>query len=113
MTTQIRQQDGIVILEPSGRIVGTAASELRKTIVPQIEAHDEPRVVINLQKVHKIDSIGLGVLVEAHIAATKKNGRIGIVHLGKHIRNVVIITRLVHLFEFFHSEDAAVLALSA
>ena len=113
MATQIRQQDGIVILEPSGRIVGAAASELRKTIVPQIEAHNEPRILINLENVHKIDSVGLGVLVEAHIFATKKKGRIGIVHLGEHIRNVIVITRLIRLFEIFDSEDMAVLALSA
>ena len=113
MTTQIRQQDGIMILAPHGRIVGSAASELRKTIVPQLETYDEPRILINLEKVHKIDSIGLGVLVEAHIVARKKKGRIGIVHLGKHIRNVIVITRLIHLFEVFDSEDTAVLALSA
>ena len=113
MTTQIHQQDGIVILAPHGRIVGSAASELRKNLVPQIEASDEPRMLINLENVYKIDSIGLGVLVEAHIVARKKKGRIGIVHLGKHIRNVIVITRLIHLFEVFDSEDTAVLALSA
>ena len=113
MKTQIRHQDGISIVEPSGRIVGSAASELRKTIVAQIEASDDPRMLINLEKVHKIDSIGLGVLVEAHIVATKKKGRIGIVHLGTHIRNVIVITRLIHLFEVFDSKDIAVLALSA
>ena len=112
MTTQIRQKDGIVILEPKGRIVGSAASELRKTLVPQIEASDDPRMLINFQNVHRIDSIGLGVLIEAHIAAAEKQGRIGIIHLGKHIRNVIVITRLIHLFETFDSEDAAVLALS-
>ena len=113
MTTQIRHQDGISIVEPNGRIVGSAAAELRKTIVPHIKTCDEPRVLINLEKVHKIDSVGLGVLVEAHIITTKKHGRIGIVHLGKHIRNVIVITRLIHLFEFFDSEDTAISALSA
>lgn len=113
MTTQIRKQDGIVILVPNGRIVGSSASELRKTIVPQIEALHEPRILINLENVHKLDSIALGVLVEAHIVAIKKKGRIGIVHLGKHIRNVIVITRLIHLFEVFDSEDMAVSALSA
>ena len=113
MKTQIRQQDGISIVEPKGRIVGSAAAELRKTIVPQIEAYDEPRLLINLENVHKIDSIGLGVLVEAHIIATKKKGRIGIVNLGKHIRNVIIITRLIHLFEVFDNKDTALSALSA
>ncbi len=113
MTTQIRQQDGISIVEPNGRIVGSSASELRKAIAPQIEAYDEPRILINFEKVHRIDSIGIGVLIEAHVAATKKKGRIGVVHVGKNIRNVIVINRLVHLFEHFDNEDTAISALSA
>ena len=113
MRIQIRQQDGISIVEPNGRIVGSAASELRKTLGAQIAAYDEPRMLINLENVHKIDSIGLSVLIEAHIVVTEKKGRIGIVHLGKHIRNVIVITGLIHRFEVFNSEDMAVLALSA
>ncbi len=113
MTTQIRQQEGILIVEPTGRIVGPSATELRKAIAPQIEAYNEPRILINFKNVHRIDSIGLGVLIEAHVAAAKKKGRIGVVHVGKHIRNVIVINRIVHLFEHFDSEDAAVSALSA
>ena len=108
MTIQIRRQDGIVILEPNGRIVGAAASELRKTLVGQIASDDDPRMLINFKNVHRIDSIGLSVLVEAHIAVMKKKGRIGMIHIGKHIKNVIVITRIVHLFEIFDSEDSAI-----
>ncbi|MYC77155.1 STAS domain-containing protein [Candidatus Poribacteria bacterium] len=113
MTTQIRRQDGITILEPSGKIVGSSASELRKAISPQIEAYDEPRVLINFEHVNRIDSSGLSALIEARVAATRKKGRIGVVNAGKHIRNLVALNRLVSLFECFDNEDAAVSALSA
>ena len=113
MTIQIRQQYGISIVELNGRIVGSASSELREIILAEIETYDEPRMLINFEKVHRIDSIGLGVLVEAHVASTKRKGRIGIVHLGEHIKDSIVANRLVHLFEFFDSEDEAVSALSA
>ncbi len=112
MTTQIRRQNGITILEPSGKIVGSAASELRKTISPQIETSDEPRVLINFEHVNRIDSSGLSALIEARVAATRKKGRIGIVNVGKHTKNIVALNRLVSLFECFDNEDDAVLALS-
>ena len=32
MTTKIRQQNGIVILEPNGKIMGPSVSELREAI---------------------------------------------------------------------------------
>ncbi|MCE2415592.1 STAS domain-containing protein [Candidatus Poribacteria bacterium] len=113
MATQIRRQDGITILEPSGKIVGSSASELRKAISPQIEAYDEPRVLINFEHVNRIDSSGLSALMEARVAATRKKGRIGVINAGKHIKNLVALNRLMRLFECYDNEDAAVLALSA
>lgn len=112
MTTQIRSQYGISILELDGRLVGSAASELQKTIMAQIETNDAPRILINFKKVQRIDSIGLGMLVDVHIAAMKKKGRIGIVHLGKHVRDVFVFTRVIHMLELFDSEGAAISALS-
>ena len=60
MTTQIRQQNGISILEPSGKIVGHSVLELREVILPQIAAADTPRILINFENVSMIDSSGLG-----------------------------------------------------
>ena len=68
MTTQIRQQNGISILEPNGKITGHSVLELRGVILPQIETSDTPRILINFEQVNRIDSLGLGTLIEAHAA---------------------------------------------
>lgn len=112
MAMQIREQSGVTILEPSGRIVGPAASELRETISPHIEASDSPRILINFEHVNMIDSSGLGVLMEARALTIRKEGRIGVIHVGKHIRNLIVMSRLVSAFEHFDNEDAAVSTLS-
>lgn len=109
---EIRHKEGVLILEPNGRIMGDSVVELRKLIMSQIDAYDKPHILINFEDVHRIDSSGLGVLVEAYVAAKGKNGRIGVVHVGKHINNLIVINRLVHLFEHYDSEDEAVSALS-
>ena len=113
MTTQIRQKNGITILEPNGKIVGAAVLELREVISPQIEVSDEPRILINFEGVNMIDSSGLGALMEARALANRKKGRIGVIHVGKHIKNLIVLSRLVSIFEHFDSEEAAVSALSA
>lgn len=113
MTTQIRQQNGIAILEPSGKLVGSSVSELRKALAPQLETLDAPRILINFEHVNKIDSSGLIALMEARAAAVRKQGRIGVIHVGKHIKDLVVLSRIVSLFEHFDNEDAAVSALAA
>ena len=113
MTTQIRQHNGISILEPNGKIVGHSVSELRDVILPEIKDAEAPRILINFGNVSMIDSSGLGTLMEAQAAATRKNGRMGAINVGKHIKNLIVMSRLVNLFEHFDDEDAAVVALSA
>ena len=113
MTTQIRQQNGISILKPTGKVSGRSASDLRKVILPEIEASDTPRILINFEQVNRIDSSGLGTLMEAYTAAARKQGRVGVINVGKHIRNLIVLSRVVSLFEHFDSEDAAVAGLSA
>ena len=113
MSTQIRRQDGVAILEPSGKIMGPSVLELREAIAPQIESYDEPRILINFEHVNMIDSSGLGALMEARAIANRKNGRIGVIHVSKHIKNLVVLSRLVSMFEHYDNEDAAVSGLSA
>ena len=113
MSTQIRQEGDVAIVKPSGRLVGPSVVELREVIVPQIETSDEPRILINFENVNMIDSSGLGALMEARAIATRKNGRIGVIHVGKHIKNLVVLSRLVSMFEHYDDENAAVLGLSA
>ena len=113
MTTQIRQQNGISILKPTGKVSGRSVSDLREAILPQIEASDTPRILINFEQVNRIDSSGLGTLMEAYTAASRKQGRVGVINVGKHIKSLIVLSRLVNLFEHFESEDAAVAGLSA
>ncbi len=113
MRTQIRQENGIAILEPNGKIVGSSVTALRDVISPQIETADTPRILINFGKVNKIDGSGLVALMEARTTAARKQGRIGVINVGKHIKDLVAVSRIVSLFEHFDSEDAAVSALAA
>ena len=113
MKTQIRRQNGITILKPNGKIMGPSASELWKEMSPEIETPDTPRILINFEHVNRVDSTGLGVLMGARAAVARKKGRVGVINISKQINNLIVLSRLVSLFERFDSEDAAVVGLSA
>ncbi|MXV82151.1 STAS domain-containing protein, partial [Candidatus Poribacteria bacterium] len=101
------------IVEPNGKIMGPAASELWDAISPQIEGSDTPRILINFEHVNKVDSTGLGVMMKARAVVARKKGRVGVINVSKHIGNLIVMSRLVSLFERFDNEAAAVSRLSA
>ncbi len=110
MSTEVRYKAGVVIVEPRGKIIGGRVSELRTAILPEVRACDAPRILIDLSHAHRLDSSGLGVLMQAYVLTKHKRGRIGVIHVGKHIRNLLVISRLLTSFEHFNSESAAVAA---
>ncbi len=113
MTTKIRQENGIAIVEPNGKIMGNSASELWESILLQIEASDAPRILINFEHVNKIDSSGLGALMITRSAIARKKGRVGVINISKQISNLIVLSRLASLFERYDTEAAAVSALAA
>ena len=64
-----------------------------------------PRILINLEHTTAMSSSGLGVLIQAYKSVQRKNGRIGIIHVGKHIKNLLILSRLSSIFEHFETGD--------
>ena len=112
MATEKRYQHNVIIIEPHGKIVGSKVNELRETILPEVKAFDTPRVLINFAHAHKMNPSSLGVLMQAYAITKHKNGRIGVIHVGRHIKNLLVLSRLTRLFEHFDNETAAVAALS-
>ena len=113
MATTMRLKGGVPILEPHGKIVGPAVSELREKLALELlEASHTPCFLINFEHVHKIDSSGLGMLVNVHVIAAQLKSRIAIINVGRHIKSLLVLSRLVNIFEHFESEEAAILALA-
>ena len=112
MTAKIRKREGITIWEPGSKMVGSSVSELREIILPEIEGSDAPHILINFEHVNRMDSSGLGALAEVRTLTSRKNGRIGIINVSKQIKDLIVLTRLIRVFEHYDSEDAAVSGLS-
>ncbi|MCG9127748.1 STAS domain-containing protein [Candidatus Poribacteria bacterium] len=112
METVTYLKDGVLILEPSGKIIGEAIPKLRQILLKYVDTTQTPSILINFARVHKMDSAGLGVFITAYNMARAKGGRIGIINVDKHIKNLIVRSRLIRIFERFDSEEASLSALS-
>ncbi|MCY4401111.1 MAG: STAS domain-containing protein [Candidatus Poribacteria bacterium] len=112
MSTTYHKKDGILILEPDSKIIGDTIPELRQILIKHIDKSETPYILINLKRVNKMDSAGLGTFVLIYKMVRAKGGRIAIINVGKHINNLIVQSRLINIFEHFSTEDSAVKAFS-
>ena len=102
------EQDNIVILELSGKIMGGPdAALLNEKLYELIEA-GKTKVVADLNKVDWMNSSGLGILIGGLTTMRNNGGNLKLVNITERIKSLLMITKLLNVFETFNSVDEAV-----
>ncbi|RMF66312.1 MAG: anti-sigma factor antagonist [Calditrichaeota bacterium] len=98
----------IVVLELSGKIMGGPdASLLNEKLHELIEA-GRTKVVADLDKVHWMNSSGLGILIGGLTTMRNNGGDLKLANITDRIQSLLMITKLLTVFETFDSVEAAV-----
>ena len=103
----VKDEQGVAVVYCNGRIVfGDEASELREQVKTLLTTNKQ--VVLNLGGVSYIDSGGLGTLVGLYTSAKAAGGNVKLANLTQRVRDQLVLTKLVTVFEFYDSEEQAV-----
>jgi len=108
MKIHTRTVGHVHILDISGKILlGEATKNIRHTISDLLE-NGGTKIVINLMDVNYIDSSGIGELVRTYTTVTREGKQLRLLNLTKKIREVLVMTKLLTVFQVYESEQAAV-----
>lgn len=107
-----RQVGDVTILDTigNGRVglrFGTSTVTLPRAVQSLLEeGHD--KILLNLKGIVYIDAGGLGELVSAYITVNEKGGRMKLLNLTELLRELMMSTKLLTLFDVYQSEAEAV-----
>jgi anti-sigma B factor antagonist len=108
MTVEQRAANDVVILAASGEITYGKGSDvlLRKTI-DTLLAEGHRKVILDVGGITYVDSAGLGQLAQMHATASRRQASLKLVRVSTRLRDLLVATRLLPLFQLFETEDAA------
>ena len=113
MAITVSEREGVLIFTLSGTIISPGIKEVSETIEETLVGHaSPPRLVFNFKEVTGMDSSGLGVLMKVYADIYPREGKIAVINVNKHVKNLIVMARLITVFESFESEDEAIAALS-
>lgn len=104
-----RNKGNVTILDIEGNLVGPNTVELKNIIDNQIRtAEGEPvSMILNMERVQMMDSSGLGVIVAAYASIRRNDGRVVLLNIGGNIRSLIIMAKLVTIFDRYDTEAEA------
>ncbi len=113
LTIDAREERGFPLLVLSGQLVmGDEVSQYREKIFQQVGS-GQKRMLVDLNQVEKIDSCGIGALVEMMVYAVKQGGQMKLVRLSRRVHSALLVHRLLQAFEIYDSPEAAIASFSS
>jgi anti-sigma B factor antagonist len=108
MEIHTRMVGDVHVLDISGKItLGEATKNMRYTIRDLLE-NGGMKIVLNMTDVNYIDSSGIGELVRTFTTITNEGKQVKLLNLTKKIRELLVITKLLTVFQVYENEQAAV-----
>ncbi len=97
-----------VVLVLKGNVMGGDDTKEFNEVLHKIIDEGKTRVVIDLGGVKFMNSSGLGMLIGGLTTMKKAEGHLKLANVTEKIESLLIITKLIKIFESFESVDEAV-----
>lgn len=108
MTLKEKEINDVVVLELSGKIMGGPDANVLSEKLHQLVDRNKTKVVADLSKVSWMNSSGLGILIGGLTTMRNNHGDLKLANVTERIKSLLIITKLITIFETFDSVEAAV-----
>jgi anti-sigma B factor antagonist len=97
----------VVVLELTERLTVETEAALKDAVRRQLDA-GRKHLVLDLARVPYVDSCGLGTMVQAYVSAHRAGGFVKLLNVTPRVRQLLTITRLLTVFEFYQPQVRAV-----
>ena len=108
MTLRERWIGDVTILDVDGRITVEDGADILREAVRQLVRQGRVKLVLNCHDVSYIDSTALGEIVRAYTSVTRQGGTLKLLKVTPRVLELLMITRLLTVFDLFDVEAEAV-----
>ena len=103
-----KEERGVVILELSRKIMGGPDATLLNDKLHELIEAGKTHVVADLEKVNWMNSSGLGILIGGLTTMRNNAGDLKLASLTERIQSLLMITKLLTVFESYETIDKAI-----
>ena len=108
MELEQRMAGDVAIIKVTGDItLNKGGDVLLKDKVQSLIQQGHKHLLVDLSGVSYVDSAGLGELVQAYATTKTRGGALKLLNVTKRLRDLLVVTKLLTVFEAFDNEASA------
>lgn len=108
MKIKVTERYEAVVLELKGNVMGGDDTKEFNELLHKMIDGSKLNIIVDLSDVKFMNSSGLGMLIGGLTTMKKANGNLKLARVTDKIESLLIITKLITIFEFYESVEEAV-----
>ena len=113
MKYSIRTAGNVVILDVEGKILLGEGDVEIKQAVDDLVAQGKKNLLLNMARVPYVDSAGLGEIIRCFTSMRKNGGQLKLLSPNERLVDLLTITKLVNVFDWYNDESSALASFSS
>jgi anti-sigma B factor antagonist len=107
MKMKVTERYEAIVIELKGNVLGGPEANEYSDTIKKFLSEGKKNIVIDLGEVKFMNSSGLGMLISGLTTVNKENGKLKLANVEEKIHSLLVITKLVTIFESYASVDEA------
>ncbi|HKB84879.1 MAG TPA: STAS domain-containing protein [Ignavibacteriaceae bacterium] len=112
MKTKVNERYEAVIIELKGNVMGGEDTKEFNDLLHKLIDEGKKNIVVDLSDVKFMNSSGLGMMIGGLTTMKKAGGNLKLARVTEKIESLLIITKLITIFEFYDNVDDAIKSFS-
>ncbi|HNX48847.1 MAG TPA: STAS domain-containing protein [Thermoanaerobaculaceae bacterium] len=113
MHVGVRKAGEVIVIDLTGNLVLGDGEEMLDEVMAEVLAEGWKKIVLNLSKVQRLDSSGIGELVAGWKQARKVGASLKLVRLGDRVKHTLHLSQVLPLLEVYEQETEAIASFPA
>jgi anti-sigma B factor antagonist len=112
MKTKVNERYEAVVIELKGNVMGGEDTKEFNDLLHKLIDEGKKNIVVDLSDVKFMNSSGLGMMIGGLTTMKKAGGSLKLARVTDKIESLLIITKLITIFEFYDNVDDAIKSFS-
>ncbi|MCB1142943.1 MAG: STAS domain-containing protein [Leptospiraceae bacterium] len=112
MKLTFKKQKDYIVIYLSGSLDTKISRDIEEDFEQILTNHPKTNILLNMKELKYISSSGLRIIVSLRSALQAANLKFKICNMGKNVREIFELTKVVQFFKIYEDEESALLSIN-